>query len=788
MRLRNRLFPVIGIALSIMAAPYLAGQLTLWFLSLTDPPVTWHLWSDYARVMHQAGYAAYAWRIRLAGGLGFGIPLLVILACVVTLIRAFRVHRALRPTPRFEPLTHVSAAFRHGVVLARGIATDHSVLVVAPNARRALQGTLVPTLRRARGPWLLVGTPEVIAAAASQTRGRPVVRVAAFGHGHRWNPFAAAWSENGLHLPVLESLAERWFPVTDPRQRLLTSHARQAFVALVRAIDDVLRHGGEVVIPAPGDLQRFIEPLSKNSPRSYLDHLIAAPGISEATRQALQPWCALDDKAFARVSEALRGGLGLFSRPLADAATRGNDLAGIDLTKAVVLFELPADMQRQARPLVDAFIAWWRHATREVPHRRLILDGLDHLGHLPVLLDGDVSCLATTRRLSNLRTVYGRDFSALLQRFPCVVMQTAPDQTTAEAEQAALEAYVSVHEPHRHPPTRPATTRDMCELKADHQLVLIRPHSIPRLCRIPTMRYRPATLPDRPDGDAMPFPRSLAGLLASLITACSTQVPGESVAPGWRYREDDPRCNSMHKTDHPPQMYIDACLGPHRFRFLKNLYVDHIGQDLVGTSVGLAVQWPSLEPLPLGLDYHANTLTFISNVSIDIRFTGGRSKALNKQYMLRAIQPLNPNDPVSRAHPGENLGLRLKEAPVYGLTPYLADFDKLKIYYRKKYGVEMPAASPDNNKDWFVQLDEDGVPTTLISCDSRLLADGARIVNGHIVDAFKEDRNRSLCEHQFLIQEYDLIVYVSYLRVVMHDWQRIEAYVRRLIASTEVKP
>lgn len=785
MRLRNRLFPVIGIALSIVAAPYLAGQLTLWFLSLTDPPVTWHLWSDYARVMHQAGYAAYAWRIRLAGGLGFGIPLLMILACAVTLIRAFRVHRALRPTPRFEPLTHVSAAFRHGVVLARGIATDHSVLVVAPNARRALQGTLVPTLRHARGPWLLVGTPEVIAAAASQTRGRPVVRFAPFGHGHRWNPFAAAWSENGLHLPVLESLAERWFPVTDPRQRLLTSHARQAFVALVRAIDDVLRHGGEVVIPAPGDLQRFIEPLSKDSPQSYLDHLIAAPGISEATRQALQPWCALDDKAFARVSEALRGGLGLFSRPLADAATRGNDLAGIDLTKAVVLLELPAGMQRQARPLVDAFIAWWQHATREVPHRRLILDGLDHLGHLPVLLDGDVSCLATTRRLSNLRTVYGRDFPALLQRFPCVVMQAIPDQTTAEAEQAALEAYVSVHEPHRHPPTRPATTRDLRQLKADHQIVLIRPHSIPRLCRIPTMRYRPATLPDRPDGDAMPFPRSLAGLLASLMAACSAKAPETTVPPSATAYDSNRRCDISSGIEGQPA-FIGACLGPHRFRLPLNLFEGQVWQGSDPRRLGLVLLWPELTPVPPDVDYHDSTDMFLSSVRITLRHLSRLSDDKYTSTLRRMMEPFDSQ----KENPEYNLSLRIKGDPVDGLTPYYADFRKLVSYYEKKFGFAsretLNATKPDGHEDWYVAMGKNNLPSTFIRCSVKAIPDGVKLVNGRIMDN-PEDRRRSTCSHFFLLPKYKAIVEVGYLRAVMFDWKRIEQRVTSIMEGAEVK-
>ncbi|KAF1005851.1 MAG: hypothetical protein GAK28_03074 [Luteibacter sp.] len=562
--------------LVIGIAPYLSGYFTGLLLGLSGHPNTWTRWWEYIRVLDQPAYAPYAWRIYLAGGLGIGIPLCATIAALIALRR----HLPTPPPPRFEPLEAIASPSRHGVVLSRGIATNLSVLVVAARSERAVLGTLLPTLRQSGEPWLMVGTRATLAACAPAMKGREIVHLAPFGQGHCWNPFATAWAPEGLRLPVLESLAERWYPATEPSRRFLASHARHAFVALVQVVDDVLRASGEAIAPAPGDLHRLAQPLATQQRRAYLDALGRTAALTERTCEALRPLQALDETAFRRVCEALLAPLALFGHASLDTATRGDDIATRDLRRAIVLVELPAERRGEASHLVDIFIAFWRHATHGMPHRRLVIDELDAFARLPILLDSDLPCLATTRRLAALRQPYGRVLDRLLSSFPCVVMHGATDEVAAQESEAMLEIYMTVHDPKERRSRRPASAQALHAVTDDQQLVIAHPSFRPYAADIPSVRYRAKPLPSHETGEAMPFPKPLASLLVSVLAACST--PTQDVTEGKRPKATPymKGCNSPRDIGSPPNKYVDACIGPHRFRFLQSLYELQAGQDL----------------------------------------------------------------------------------------------------------------------------------------------------------------------------------------------------------------
>ena len=82
----------------LVAGLYLSDGLVLWMLKV-DAPLAWNTWLRYIQVVAQPDYAAYAGTIKLAGGLGFGLPLL---AWLVLLILLFK--------PRTEAL-HGDASF-----------------------------------------------------------------------------------------------------------------------------------------------------------------------------------------------------------------------------------------------------------------------------------------------------------------------------------------------------------------------------------------------------------------------------------------------------------------------------------------------------------------------------------------------------------------------------------------------------------------------------------------------------------------------------------------------------
>ncbi len=221
---------------------------------------------------------------------------------------------------------------------------------------------------------------------------------------------------------------------------------------------------------------------------------------------------------------------------------------------------------------------------------------------------------------------------------------------------------------------------------------------------------------------------------------------------------------------------VEVRLGPHRFRIPANYFDIPRGQDSQGF-MRMILRWPELEPLPPGVHY-------LSGGEAD----RSRNIDISPDYIDRVpLQTSLERDLVSGTHPEHELrenpalnpDLRIKGEPVDGLTPYYTDFAKVDAYYLQRHGrKDIPATDRHSvfNNDWFVARDANGTLTTVIKCTSREEPDGARMVDGRLqlLDAPRLPR----CNHSFLMPRYGTNVRVSYLRIFMRDWQRIEQRVR----------
>src|SRR6185312_12357181 len=93
---------------SMLGGLYLAGWLTLWLLDLKNSPLTWNTWWRYHQAANLPQYAPYAGKIKLAGGLGFGLPLLAWLLLLIPLSR--RKVESLHGDARFASLSDLRKA------------------------------------------------------------------------------------------------------------------------------------------------------------------------------------------------------------------------------------------------------------------------------------------------------------------------------------------------------------------------------------------------------------------------------------------------------------------------------------------------------------------------------------------------------------------------------------------------------------------------------------------------------------------------------------------------------
>lgn len=219
----------------------------------------------------------------------------------------------------------------------------------------------------------------------------------------------------------------------------------------------------------------------------------------------------------------------------------------------------------------------------------------------------------------------------------------------------------------------------------------------------------------------------------------------------------------------PPPL-MEACLGPYKLRIPANYFGDQMGPNF-DDSFGLYLEYPSLQPFAPGERTHLSL--DVSTRTVDIGY-----HYLDRVDVREALSRRYTGYSADKDNPAEHLESRLRQSPVYGLTPYYADLPKVFAYYQAKgYRASAPVFKAEEHDDWYVELDSNGEIRTFIECTSHVVAaTGVEYRDGKLV------RSKGIglpdCHHLFVLPEISTLVEVRYVRAALPDWKRIEGAAR----------
>ncbi len=210
---------------AIVIAPYLAGACILAVLGLPLTSLRFGLAYAYWQALDLPAFAAYAARIRWAGGFGLALAPAAWGYGVTRLWRlvARTVPAAVRPPalPRASGL----AGRRCGLAGTTG--PDHTPATpLSPAPGRIAAAGRTDLWRHPRGaeecavrdnlraPLLVIDLDGAMHDATAGWRAAfgDVHRLALLGGGRPWNPLAIAWTDWGLDRSALDALAAYWYP------------------------------------------------------------------------------------------------------------------------------------------------------------------------------------------------------------------------------------------------------------------------------------------------------------------------------------------------------------------------------------------------------------------------------------------------------------------------------------------------------------------------------------------------------------------------------------------------
>lgn len=269
-------------------------------------------------------------------------------------------------------------------------------------------------------------------------------------------------------------------------------------------------------------------------------------------------------------------------------------------------------------------------------------------------------------------------------------------------------------------------------------------------------------------------PRASSRFLFATVCLAATAC-GSGAAPPRSIEESRPM-KSADPGD--AERLVEVNLGPHRFRIPANYFDIERGQDTQGF-MRLILRWPELAPLPAGTHYLSGGETERArNIDISPDYI---DRVPLQTSLERDLISSTDSEQERLENPTLNPDLRIAGEPVYGLMPYYTDFAKVDAYYRKRYGKNGDTAAQRHslfNNDWLVGRDAQGTLTTVIKCTSREEPEGARIVEGRL--ELLDAPMLPSCSHSFLMPRYSTNVRVSYQRIFVRDWKRIEQRIREI--------
>jgi type IV secretion system protein VirD4 len=391
MRLGKLIFVVVLLAAALVGGLRFADWLVLKLLKV-DASLAWNTWWQYFQVKDLPQYIPFAGKIKLAGGLGFGMPLL---AWLILLIPLFK--------PKAESL-HGDASFAGmGDLKKAGLLkqTPQGILIgkyrgqylwlngaqhaicISPTRAGKTTSIAIPVLLTYLQSIVVLDLKGELFKATSGRRlamGQRIYVWAPYdehGRTDRFNPFTLLdGMDPGKRLGEIQTIAAILYPDEPGKDPFWVSQSRAAFTAFVSYLFEAWDHHllamPDALRPEPNTADNFpsferILRFSSGSPgesaRAMLQRITAAPKdspwLSPQTRTVFSNLTGLAEQTFSSVIATLQAPLQQFLNPILAAATNATDIDVLALRKrpTTLYVNIPTNKLDESGKLLNIFFS-----------------------------------------------------------------------------------------------------------------------------------------------------------------------------------------------------------------------------------------------------------------------------------------------------------------------------------------------------------------------------------------------------------------------------------------------
>jgi type IV secretion system protein VirD4 len=393
----NLLFALALLALAFIAGLYLSGWLTLLLLGLTHQvALAWNTYWVYLRALDQPQVAPYAFKIKLSGGIGFGLPLLAWLLLLIPLLK--REAESLHGEARFAGTSDLSKAgllkqTPQGILIGKvkgrylWLNGAQHVIAIAPTRSGKTTSLAIPVLLTYAQSVVVLDLKGELHKATSGCRaswGQAIYVWAPYddaGNTHRFNPMTLlAGMDPGKRLAELQTIAAILYPDEPGKDPFWTSQSRAAFTAfasyMFEAWDDNLDQlnaakASPGLLPQINTSEKFpsferILHFSSGSDsqgtKAMLHGILTNASfgfVSPQTRTVFNSLVGLAEQTFSSVIASMQAPLQQFLSPILANATNATDfdITAFRKRPATLYVIIPAHKLDESSKLLNIFFS-----------------------------------------------------------------------------------------------------------------------------------------------------------------------------------------------------------------------------------------------------------------------------------------------------------------------------------------------------------------------------------------------------------------------------------------------
>ncbi|WP_158881803.1 type IV secretory system conjugative DNA transfer family protein [Rhodanobacter sp. L36] len=390
------LLAVLLLLAALIGGLFFAGWLTPMLLHV-QVPLAWDTWWQYVRVIDLPQIAPYADKIKMAGGIGFGAPLLAWLMLLIPLFKA-----------RAESL-HGDASLANasdigkdelfkqtpqGILIGnfRGrhlwLNGAQHVIMIAPTRSGKTTSVAVPVLHTYQQSMVVLDLKGELRKLTSGRRlamGQSIYTWAPYdeqGCTDRFNPFTLLDGMNaGKRLGEIQTIAAILYPDEPGKDPFWTSQSRAAFTAFASYMFEAWDHHmqqcqhfcvPDVLLPKSNSAESFpsferilrlSSGLDGQGTLAMLKQIIAAPKnypyVSTQTRTVFGNLAGLAEQTFSSVIATMQAPLQQFLNPTLAAATNATDFDILSLRKqpTTLYIIIPTNKLDESGKLLNIFFS-----------------------------------------------------------------------------------------------------------------------------------------------------------------------------------------------------------------------------------------------------------------------------------------------------------------------------------------------------------------------------------------------------------------------------------------------